>query len=160
MTSVKRTIITKKITTHTIKKEDQFPIVSEINHEVLSSETVRPEKLVGSTYTLVNTVTEQTYYITINDIILNQGTDSESRQPYEIFINTKDQDSFQFILILTRLISAIFRHGGDSKYMVDEMKAVYSPNGSYFKKGGGFRTSLISDIGHTIENHILNMNKI
>ncbi|EQD46250.1 ribonucleotide reductase, alpha subunit, partial [mine drainage metagenome] len=73
----------------------------------------RPEILVGSTYKVKTPVSDHAMYITINDIVLNRGTPHESRRPFEIFINSKNLDHFQWIVALTRIISAVFRKGGD-----------------------------------------------
>jgi hypothetical protein len=64
-------------------------------------------------------------YVTINDIVLNEGTPHEQRRPFEVFINSKNLDHFQWIVALTRVISAVFRKGGDTTFLVDELKAVF-----------------------------------
>ena len=114
----------------------------------------RPEMLVGSTYKVKTPVTEHAMYITINDIILNEGTEHEARRPFEVFINSKNMDNFQWVVALTRLISAVFRKGGDTTFMVDELKAVFDPKGGYFKPGGIFMPSIVAEIGHCIERHM------
>lgn len=114
----------------------------------------RPEMLVGSTYKVKTPVTEHAMYITINDIILNQGTEHEARRPFEVFINSKNMDNFQWVVALTRLISAVFRKGGDTTFMVEELKAVFDPKGGYFKPGGIFMPSIVAEIGHAIERHM------
>ena len=87
----------------------------------------RPDMLVGSTYKVKTPVTEHAMYITINDIFLNEGTEHEARRPFEVFINSKNMDNFQWVVALTRLISAVFRKGGDTTFMVEELKAVFDP---------------------------------
>lgn len=114
----------------------------------------RPEMLVGSTYKVKTPVTEHAMYITINDIILNEGSEHEKRRPFEIFINSKNMDNFQWVVALTRLISAVFRKGGDTTFMVEELKAVFDPKGGYFKPGGVFMPSIVAEIGHAIERHM------
>ena len=114
----------------------------------------RPEMLVGSTYKVKTPVTEHAMYITINDIILNEGTEHEARRPFEVFINSKNMDNFQWVVALTRLISAVFRKGGDTTFMVEELKAVFDPKGGYFKPGGIFMPSIVAEIGHAIERHM------
>ena len=114
----------------------------------------RPDMLVGSTYKVKTPVTEHAMYITINDIILNEGTEHEARRPFEVFINSKNMDNFQWVVALTRLISAVFRKGGDTTFMVEELKAVFDPKGGYFKPGGIFMPSLVAEIGHCIEKHM------
>lgn len=119
------------------------------------NETVaRPEMLVGSTYKVNTPVTEHSMYITINDIVLNEGTDHEIRQPYEIFINSKAMEHLQWVVALTRVISAVFRKGGDVTFLVEEISSVYDPNGGYYKKGGVFMPSLVAEIGTVIEKHM------
>lgn len=114
----------------------------------------RPEILHGSTYKIKTPGAEHALYITINDMILNPGTDHELRRPFEIFINSKNMDHFQWVVALTRVISAVFRKGGDVTFLVEEMKAVFDPQGGYFKKGGKFMPSLVAEIGHAIEAHM------
>ena len=114
----------------------------------------RPDMLVGSTYKVKTPVTEHAMYITINDIILNEGTEHEARRPFEVFINSKNMDNFQWVVALTRLISAVFRKGGDTTFMVEELKAVFDPKGGYFKPGGIFMPSIVAEIGHCIERHM------
>src|ERR1700753_2532386 len=80
----------------------------------------RPEVLIGSTYKIKTPVSDHAMYVTINDIILNEGTPHEQRRPFEIFINTKNLDHFQWIVGLTRVLSAGFRQGGDGTLLVYE----------------------------------------
>lgn len=114
----------------------------------------RPEFLMGSTYKIKPPVAEHAMYITINDIVLNEDTDHESRRPYEIFISSKAMDNFQWTVALTRVISAVFRKGGDISFLVDELLSVYDPSGGYFKKGGVFMPSLVAEIGSVIKRHL------
>lgn len=114
----------------------------------------RPEMLLGSTYKVKTPLSEHALYMTINDIILNQGTKHELRRPFEIFINSKNMDHFQWVVALTRVISAVFRKGGDCVFLVEELKAVFDPKGGYFKPGGKFMPSLVAEIGDTIESHL------
>lgn len=114
----------------------------------------RPDMLVGSTYKVKTPVSEHAMYITVNDIILNEGTEHEMRRPFEVFINSKNMDNFQWVVALTRLISAVFRKGGDTTFMVEELKAVFDPKGGYFKPGGVFMPSLVAEIGFAIEKHM------
>jgi hypothetical protein len=76
------------------------------------------------------------------------------RRPYEIFINSKNMDHFQWIVALTRIISAVFRKGGDVTFLVDELRSVFDPRGGYFKKGGKYKPSLVCEIGDAIECHM------
>jgi len=120
----------------------------------------RPEELIGSTYKVKPPVADHAMYITINDIILNQGTDQEIRRPFEIFINSKNLDHYQWIVALTRVISAVFRKGGDVTFLVEELQAVFDPRGGYWKPGGKFMPSLIAEIGEVIEKHLTKIGMI
>jgi hypothetical protein len=114
----------------------------------------RPEMLLGSTYKVKTPLSEHALYITINDVVLNQGTKHELRRPFEIFINSKNMDHFQWIVALTRIISAVFRKGGDVTFLVEELRSVFDPRGGYFKKGGRYMPSLVAEIGDAIECHL------
>jgi hypothetical protein len=114
----------------------------------------RPERLVGSTYKVKTPMSEHALYITVNDVILNEGTEHETRRPFEVFINSKNMEHFQWVVALTRLISAVFRKGGDATFLVEELKAVFDPRGGYFKKGGVFMPSIVAEIGYAIEDHM------
>ena len=122
----------------------------EVVHEKMS----RPEFLMGSTYKIKTPIYDHSLFITINDILLNQGTEHEQRHPYEIFINSKNMDHFMWVVALTRVISAVFRKGGDVTFMVKELKEVFDPKGGYFKKGGKFMPSLVAEIGEALESHL------
>jgi hypothetical protein len=114
----------------------------------------RPERLLGSTYKLKTPLSEHALYVTINDIVLNEGTEHEMRRPFEIFINSKNMDHFQWIVALTRIMSAVFRKGGDVTFLVEELRSVFDPKGGYFKKGGRFMPSLVGEIGDVLESHL------
>jgi hypothetical protein len=114
----------------------------------------RPPVLQGSTYKIKTPLSEHALYVTINDIILNPGTEHELRRPFEVFINSKNMVHFQWIVALTRIISAVFRKGGDVTFLVEELRSVFDPHGGYFKKGGKFMPSLVAEIGDVLENHL------
>jgi len=114
----------------------------------------RPEMLIGSTYKIKTPVSDHAMYVTINDIVLNEDTPYEQRRPFEIFINSKNLDHFQWIVALTRIISAVFRKGGDVTFLVDELKAVFDPRGGYWQAGGKFMPSIIAELGYVIEKHL------
>jgi len=114
----------------------------------------RPEALVGSTYKVKSPSLDHALYVTINDIVLNAGTEHAQRRPFEIFINSKNMEQFQWIVALTRIMSAVFRKGGDVAFLVEEMKAVFDPRGGYFKPGGVFMPSIIAEIGAVLERHL------
>ncbi|HSG58129.1 MAG TPA: NrdJb [Woeseiaceae bacterium] len=115
----------------------------------------RPEVLVGSTYKVKTPISDHAMYVTINDIVLNQGTEHEKRRPFEIFINSKNLDHYQWIVALTRIISAVFRKGGDVTFLVEELKAVFDPRGGYWQSGGKFMPSIIAELGYIVEKHLI-----
>jgi hypothetical protein len=114
----------------------------------------RPEVLIGSTYKIKSPLVEHAMYVTINDIVLNPGTEHELRRPFEVFINSKSMEHFQWIVALTRIMSAVFRKGGDVTFLVEEMKAVFDPKGGYFKAGGVYMPSLVAELGSIVEDHL------
>lgn len=120
----------------------------------------RPEVLIGSTYKIKSPLVEHAMYVTINDIVLNAGTEHELRRPFEIFVNSKSMEHFQWIVALTRIMSAVFRKGGDVTFLVDEMKAVFDPKGGYFKAGGVYMPSLVAELGAIVEDHLKSIGMI
>jgi hypothetical protein len=130
------------------------PAAKESNVVWMHEKVERPEMLLGSTYKIKTPVSEHAMYVTINDIVLNEGTPNEQRRPFEIFINSKNLDHFQWIVALTRIISAVFRKGGDVTFLVDEMKAVFDPRGGYWQTGGKFMPSIIAELGYVVEKHL------
>ena len=153
--------IEKKIVSYEVADDkDKSPAVvesearpaAEVIH--MHEKVERPEMLVGSTYKIKTPLSEHSLYVTINDIILNPGTEHELRRPFEIFINSKNMDHFQWIVALTRIVSAVFRKGGDVTFLVEELKAVFDPRGGYFKRGGKYMPSLVAEIGDAIETHL------
>lgn len=113
----------------------------------------RPNNLFGTTYKLKSPLTEHALYITINDVIIN-----EKKLPFEIFINSKSLENQQWIISLTRLISAIFRqhvsYNIDIQFIVEELKSVFDPNGGYLLKNKKI-PSLVAEIGNIIEEHLI-----
>jgi hypothetical protein len=152
--------IDKKIVDYRVGSKDepqQEPAAvaaPEDNVVQLHEKLERPDMLIGSTYKVKTPLSEHALYVTINDIILNHGTPNELRRPFEIFINSKNMDHFQWIVALTRIISAVFRKGGDVTFLVEELRSVFDPRGGYFKKGGKYMPSLVAEIGDAIECHM------
>lgn len=150
--------IDKKIVAYNVVKPDDLSLapasdpiqIVQHMHESLA----RPETLSGATYKVKTPLSDHALYITINDIVLNPGTEHEVRRPFEIFINSKAMEHFQWIVALTRIISAVFRKGGDCTFLVEEMRSVFDPKGGYFKKGGKYMPSLVAEIGDVIESHM------
>lgn len=121
----------------------------------MTEEVQRPETLVGTTYKVKTPVSDHAMYVTINDIVLNEGTAHESRRPFEMFINSKNLDHYQWIVALTRIMSAVFRKGGDVTFLVEELKAVFDPRGGYWQPGGKFMPSIIAELGCIVEKHLI-----
>ncbi len=144
--------IDEKITGYEVIKEE--PKRAPENNVVHMHEKLeRPDMLLGSTYKIKTPLTEHALYVTINDILLNEGTPHEKRRPFEIFINSKNMDHFQWVVALTRVISAVFRKGGDVTFLVEELHSVFDPRGGYFKKGK-YTPSLVAELGDVIERHL------
>jgi hypothetical protein len=149
----------RKITKYRVKKpEDKAPEAKAVPATAkvirMHEEIQRPEMLVGSTYKIKTPVSDHAMYVTINDIVLNEGTEHEQRRPFEIFVNSKNLDHYQWIVALTRIISAVFRKGGDVTFLVEELKAVFDPRGGYWQPGGKFMPSIIAELGYVIEKHL------
>jgi hypothetical protein len=152
--------ITQSITGYEVVKEEEkvaetvAPVEEKSNIIQMHESLKRPEMLLGSTYKIKTPLSEHSLYITINDLILNPDTDHEQRRPFEVFINSKNMDHFQWIVALTRIMSAVFRKGGDITFLVEELRSVFDPSGGYFKKGGKFMPSLVAEIGDVVESHL------
>jgi ribonucleoside-diphosphate reductase alpha chain len=109
----------------------------------------RPSELEGNTYKVKWPDSEHALYITINDIVLNGH-----RRPFEVFINSKNMEHFAWTVALTRMISAVFRRGGDVSFVVEELKAVFDPRGGAWM-GGKYIPSILAAIGGVIERHMI-----
>jgi ribonucleoside-diphosphate reductase alpha chain len=109
----------------------------------------RPEVLLGQTYKIKWADSDHAFYITINDIQADGR-----RRPFEIFINSKNMEAYAWTLGLTRMISAVFRRGGDVSFVVDELKAVFDPRGGQWMSGR-YVPSLLAAIGEVIERHMI-----
>jgi len=147
------TKLSSKIVSYNIKKDEE--VQEQVDpREVMHEEIKRPEELKGYTYKIKTPLSDHALYITVNNIVLNPATEHEQEYPFEIFINSKNMEHFQWVLALTRVISAVFRKGGDAIFMVEELKQVFDPQGGYFKKGGRFMPSLVAEIGEVLETHM------
>src|SRR6266849_11142499 len=109
----------------------------------------RPEALPGQTYKISWPESEHALYITLNDIVQDGR-----RRPFEIFINSKNMEHYAWTVALTRMISAVFRRGGDVSFVVEEMKAVFDPRGGAWVEGK-YVPSLLAAIGEVIERHMI-----
>ncbi|MFL2799729.1 MAG: adenosylcobalamin-dependent ribonucleoside-diphosphate reductase [Paracoccaceae bacterium] len=115
----------------------------------MSEPLARPQDLDGKTYKVKWPDSEHALYITINDILLNGN-----RRPFEIFVNSKNMEHFAWTVGLTRMISAVFRRGGDVSFVVEELKAVFDPRGGAWMRGK-YIPSILAAIGNTIEEHMV-----
>jgi ribonucleoside-diphosphate reductase alpha chain len=111
----------------------------------------RPQQLEGQTYKLKWPDSEHAIYITINDIVLGGH-----RRPFEVFINSKNMEHFAWTVALTRMISAVFRRGGDVSFVVEELKAVFDPRGGAWMQGK-YIPSILAAIGGVIERHLISI---
>ena len=147
--------INEKIAGYEVVKDEpaeaKRPAESNVVH--MHEKLERPELLEGSTYKIKTPLTEHALYVTINDIVLNPDTPHERHRPFEIFVNSKDMAHFQWVVALTRVISAVFRKGGDCTFLVEELHSVFDPRGGYFKKGK-YTPSLVAELGDVIERHL------
>jgi ribonucleoside-diphosphate reductase alpha chain len=121
----------------------------------------RPDVLPGRSYKLRWPESDHAIYITINDIVQEgpskQGGGKEARRrPFEIFINSKNMEHYAWTLALTRMISAVFRRGGDVSFVVEELKAVFDPRGGAWMEGR-YVPSLLAAIGGVIERHMIDI---
>ena len=151
--------IEQKIVAYEVVQKDEKQAEAQqeerLQMEGMHEKVERPELLLGATYKIKTPQSQHALYVTINDIILNAGSEHEIRQPFEIFINSKNLDHYQWVVALTRVMSAVFRKGGDVTFLVEEMKAVFDPQGGYFKSGGGgFMPSIVAEIGFILERHM------
>jgi len=115
----------------------------------LSEPLDRPQQLEGSTYKLKWPESEHAIYITVNDLVINGH-----RRPFEVFINSKNMEHFAWTVALTRMISAVFRRGGDVSFVVEELKAVFDPRGGAWMDGK-YIPSILAAIGGVIERHLI-----
>ena len=111
----------------------------------------RPEALPGQTYKVRWPDSEHALYITLNDIVQDGR-----RRPFEVFINSKNMEHYAWTVALTRMISAVFRRGGDVSFVVEEMKAVFDPRGGAWMEGK-YVPSLLAAIGDVIERHMISI---
>ncbi|MEO1000559.1 MAG: ribonucleoside-diphosphate reductase, adenosylcobalamin-dependent, partial [Pseudomonadota bacterium] len=109
----------------------------------------RPEALEGATYKLSWPESQHAIYITINDAVV-----AGRRRPFEVFINSKNMEHFAWTVALTRMISAVFRRGGDVSFVVEELKAVFDPRGGAWMNGR-YVPSILAAIGGVIERHMV-----
>ncbi|MGZ3342660.1 MAG: adenosylcobalamin-dependent ribonucleoside-diphosphate reductase [Reyranella sp.] len=125
------------------------PAVRESGVVYIAQPLDRPEDLPGRTYKIKWPGSDHAIYITINDV-MQDGR----RRPFEIFINSKNMEHYAWTVALTRMISAVFRRGGDVSFVVEELKAVFDPRGGQWMEGR-YVPSLLAAIGGVIERHLI-----
>ncbi len=126
------------------------PVEPEGGEVIYMSEPLdRPSELEGATYKLKWPDSEHAIYITVNDLVVGGH-----RRPFEVFINSKNMEHFAWTVALTRMISAVFRRGGDVSFVVEELKAVFDPRGGAWIKGK-YVPSILAAIGGVIEKHMI-----
>lgn len=138
-----------------VAAENEPPKEAESDPETQSERVIymtrpldRPETLPGQTYKIRWPDSDHALYITVNDVMQD-----DRRRPFEIFINSKNMEHFAWTVALTRMISAVFRRGGDITFVVDELKAVFDPRGGQWMHGR-YVPSLLAAIGEVIEEHL------
>ncbi|MDF3351915.1 adenosylcobalamin-dependent ribonucleoside-diphosphate reductase [Sulfitobacter sp. KE34] len=147
--------VTGSVLSVSSEKSDKAPAdspdqVSEGGEIVYMSDPLdRPAELEGNTYKVKWPDSEHALYITINDIVLNGH-----RRPFEVFINSKNMEHFAWTVALTRMVSAVFRRGGDVSFVVEELKAVFDPRGGAWMQGK-YIPSILAAIGGVIERHMI-----
>jgi len=139
----------KPAATEVITSDDAEPLQPHGDVIYMSEPLDRPSELEGNTYKVKWPDSEHALYITINDIVLGGH-----RRPFEVFINSKNMEHFAWTVALTRMISAVFRRGGDVSFVVEELKAVFDPRGGAWM-GGKYIPSILAAIGGVIEQHMI-----
>jgi ribonucleoside-diphosphate reductase alpha chain len=142
--AVTGSVLSVKETSETVPEAEQSAEVV-----YLTDPLDRPAALEGATYKVKWPGSEHALYITINDIII-----SDHRRPFEVFINSKNMEHFAWTVALTRMISAVFRRGGDVSFVVEELKAVFDPRGGAWVEGR-YIPSILAAIGGVIERHLI-----
>ncbi|MEP2784598.1 MAG: adenosylcobalamin-dependent ribonucleoside-diphosphate reductase [Pseudoruegeria sp.] len=132
-----------------VANSDEEPMTPHGDVIYMSEPLDRPQALEGNTYKLKWPDSEHAIYLTINDIIINGH-----RRPFEVFINSKNMEHYAWTLALTRMISAVFRRGGDVSFVVEELKAVFDPRGGAWIQGK-YIPSILAAIGGVIERHLI-----
>jgi ribonucleoside-diphosphate reductase alpha chain len=119
------------------------------NVVALTQPLARPDVLQGATYKLQWPESDHALYITVTDIVQDGR-----RRPFEVFINSKNTEHYAWTVALTRMISAVFRRGGDVSFVVEELKAVFDPRGGQWMRGK-YVPSLLAAIGEVLEQHMI-----
>jgi hypothetical protein len=114
----------------------------------------RPEVLIGATYEIRSPISDQPLYVTVNDVVVDEGTVNERRRPYELILTAKgDARDSMWLVALSRVISMNLRKGVDPRAIVEELKGVFDPRGGYWQPGGKFLASIVAEIGYVLQRH-------
>ena len=148
-------IVGYKVLTEVKDTELIVPVLESVHEELK-----RPAKLHGTTYKIKPMGHDSALYLTVNNITMNIDTEHEQAYPYEIFLNSKQMQSYQWISTVTRLVSAIFRKGGNITFIVDELEQIFDPNGGYWgkepgSKKGKYYNSVIAELGAVLRQHMI-----
>lgn len=139
-------VIDKEIVSYSIKKTEELTLPAK---PIIPEE--RPELLEGVTYKFK--ALEFAYYVTINDMVIDNEDGSKTYIPYEIFLNSKNVEHYHWIVCTMRIISLYFKANGDIDKLISELKETYDASGGYFKKGGGRMPSVVAELGFVLEKH-------
>ncbi|MCV2893704.1 adenosylcobalamin-dependent ribonucleoside-diphosphate reductase [Lentibacter sp. XHP0401] len=141
----------KGVAPEVIANTDAEPLTPHGDVVYMTEPLDRPKELEGATYKLKWPDSEHAIYLTVNDIVIGGH-----RRPFEVFINSKNMEHFAWTVALTRMISAVFRRGGDVSFVVEELKAVFDPRGGAWM-GGKYIPSILAAIGGVIEKHMISI---
>lgn len=144
--------IDSKIVGYSVVKASDGPVTQApvIVQEVRSHQ--RPDVVEGATYKIKPPTWSSALYITINNLVMEDG----SRRPIEIFVNTKDTSHYQWVVAMTRVISALFRKPGEFLFVIEELEQVFDPQGAYWGEGahaGKMIPSVVAHIGLVLKQH-------
>ena len=139
--------IERKIAGQAVAKEEAREVTGRSASVVLK----RPDVLYGATYKIKPPTQDHAIYVTINDFVDEEG----GKHPFELFMVTKDPAHAEWMLALSLTATGVFRNGGDVGFLIHEWKSVYNPKGGYFKAGGVYMPSVVAEIGHVLERHLV-----
>jgi len=138
-----------------LEVDEVTPAAGKVTEEI-TEPMERPDAIPGKTYKLRWPESDHAIYITINDIEVAEASGHLLRRPFEVFINSKNMEHYAWTVALTRMISAVFRRGGDVSFVVEELQAVFDPRGGQWMDGC-YIPSLLAAIGNVIEKHMIDI---
>jgi ribonucleoside-diphosphate reductase alpha chain len=136
------------ITGSVLEVKPATPVAAPAPTAVMTDLMLRSDKLIGATYKLRWPDSEHAMYVTVNDVELD-GV----RRPFEVFVNSKNLEHYAWVVALTRMISAVFRRGGEVAFVAEELKQVFDPRGGQWSNGH-YVPSLVAAIGEILERHM------